>query len=271
MQKILQTQFNANFMTIMWQKAFTNLQHSFEQGFEPPHPPLLNNVQKTSELVLSCIPLVSDFCLNSFWKLKIKSCLNSLINIIPGNCIDGKFVPTIDWDNISKRGVFWINCGNKFPIQRVSWNYNEWDREKIGRKVASDRIRKVKFWKDLFFHKTKIHLESSLLLKTFVCIQCQTFNSIRIASSTSLLKVHIVHPKLVDMFWLRVCHCDLTVQTVLVATKSALRTHYYHFSKLSPVSESWFIYLSSTASILGGTQWMATWKCFCFISLGNLL
>ena len=100
--------------------------------------------------------------------------------------------------------------------------------------MASDRIRKVKFWKDLFFRKTKIHLESSLLLKTFVCIQCQTFNSIRIASSTSLLKVHIVHPKLVDMFWLRVCHCDLTVQTVLVATKSALRTHYYHFLKLSP-------------------------------------
>ena len=134
-----------------------------------------------------------------------------LIHIIPGNCLDGKFVLTMDWDNISKRGVVWINCGNKFPIQRVSWNYNEWDREKIGRKVASDRIRKVKFRKDLFFHKTKIHLESSLLLKTFVCIQCQTFNTIRIASSTSILKVHIVHPKLVDMFWLRVCHCDQTV------------------------------------------------------------
>ena len=35
--------------------------------------------------------------------------------IIPGNPLDGKFVPTVDSDNTSFRNVVSIDCSNKFP------------------------------------------------------------------------------------------------------------------------------------------------------------
>ena len=36
--------------------------------------------------------------------------------ILPGNPLDGKFVPTVDSDNTSFRNVVSIDCWNKFPI-----------------------------------------------------------------------------------------------------------------------------------------------------------
>ena len=43
--------------------------------------------------------------------------------IIPGNPLDGKFVPTVDSDNTSFRNVVSIDCWNKFLFKTVSWNY----------------------------------------------------------------------------------------------------------------------------------------------------